>query len=91
MVVMPATTLSEARRAAMRICDVVAARPIPVPGHPEPITVTISIGMAFADPSNAAADKDVITGESLLERADKALYAAKGRGRNQVTLGRPAA
>ncbi|WP_299880116.1 diguanylate cyclase [uncultured Sulfitobacter sp.] len=91
MVVMPATTLNEARRAAMRICDVVAARPIRVPGHPDPINVTISIGMAYADPANPASDNVPLTGESLLDRADKALYAAKGRGRNQVTLGRPAA
>lgn len=91
MVVMPATTLNEARRAAMRVCDVVAARPIQVPGHADPINVTISIGMAFADPASPVTDGAALCGESLLDRADKALYAAKGQGRNQVTLGRPAA
>lgn len=94
MVVMPSTTLNEARRAAMRVCDAISARPFNVPGHTKPIAVTISIGMAFADPANPtpkSVNKECGTGERLLERADKALYAAKGQGRNQVTLGRPAA
>lgn len=94
LVVMPATTLNEARRAAMRICDAISSRRFEVPGSADPIAVTISIGMAFADPTKKAAralDQEAETGESLLNRADKALYAAKGQGRNQVTLGRPAA
>lgn len=94
MVVMPGTTLNDARSAAMRICDTISSRGFKVPGHTVPIPVTISIGMALADPANpthCAMDSTAETGESLLDRADKALYAAKGQGRNQVTLGRPAA
>jgi diguanylate cyclase (GGDEF)-like protein len=41
-------------------------------------TVTVSIGVACATPSDAQAPKD------LIEAADTALYAAKHRGRNAV-------
>jgi len=40
--------------------------------------VTISIGVVVLDP------QDPITGEELLKQADKRLYLAKHRGRNQV-------
>lgn len=44
-------------------------------GEGEPVTVTISIGLAALDSAG---------GESALKRADRALYAAKAGGRNQV-------
>jgi len=40
--------------------------------------VTISLGVAVLT------DDAAISGEILLQRADKALYAAKERGRNRV-------
>ncbi len=42
----------------------------------EYVTVTVSVGIAFLEPSD--------TSESWLERADKALYTAKHSGRNRV-------
>ena len=96
MIAMAVTSVTEARRAAMRICDAISSRRFSIPGNDTPIPLTISIGMAFTDPrmpsdQQDAADAERETGETLLARADKALYAAKGKGRNRVTLGRPAA
>jgi diguanylate cyclase (GGDEF)-like protein len=45
-----------------------------------PLTVTISIGVA----TSVAGD----TAQTLLKRADLALYRAKKEGRNRVRLGR---
>lgn len=91
MVIMPGTTKEDARNAALRICGDISSKPFEIPGGRPPIEVTISIGMAVnGDPHCATADPEEM-GQALLAQADKALYAAKGRGRNQVKLGRPAA
>jgi diguanylate cyclase (GGDEF)-like protein len=55
-----------------------AVEAIVVPGPQGPISVKISIGAAEFKP-----DDDL---DSLLVRADQALYRAKGSGRNQVTF-----
>lgn len=47
----------------------------------EPIGVTISVGAALARPGDSA--------ESLVQRADKNLYAAKKEGRDRVTCDDP--
>jgi len=47
--------------------------------NPSPITITISLGVAMLD-------KDCTTLEALIERADRALYAAKQAGRNCVRV-----
>lgn len=91
MVIMPGTTLPEAQKAALRICQDISSTPFVVPGSHAPITVTVSIGMSIGsseDPGDADPEEE---GRALLDQADRALYAAKGRGRNQVKLGRPAA
>lgn len=46
-------------------------------GLPEPIRVTVSIGVAMRRPEDSAA--------SLLKRSDEALYASKRGGRNRVS------
>ncbi len=77
VVVMPATPMSSAKPVAERLCRRIATEPFEVPGHDEPLTVTVSIGVASAtDPAVAA--------EDLLARADGALYEAKDNGRNQM-------
>lgn len=43
-----------------------------------PLSVTASIGLALATPDDTA--------ETLIDRADRALYASKAGGRNRVTL-----
>jgi diguanylate cyclase (GGDEF)-like protein len=56
-----------------------AMRLIAVPAEPEPIVVTISVGVASASPG----ELDV---SALLDRADQSLYRAKQAGRNRVAL-----
>ena len=91
LIVTPAPTLALAQTAALRVCDAISSSPINLPPPHAPVTITASIGMALCDlERHPAADSDDI-GEALLAQADKALYVAKGRGRNQVKLGRPAA
>lgn len=97
MIVMPGTTLPEARSAALRICGLIGGRPFNIPGSATPIQITISIGIALDNAARASTDKmsspyrDTDLGQELMEQADKALYAAKVKGRNQVKLSRPAA
>jgi diguanylate cyclase (GGDEF)-like protein len=45
----------------------------------DPLNITVSIGVACA-----SSDEDVPTPDSLIERADEALYRAKNQGRNRV-------
>ncbi len=75
--------------------DVAAARPIAerirarvaeiqVQGFGQPIQLTCSIGVATSDMLN-------VWGESLIARADAAVYAAKKGGRNNVQVAAPVA
>jgi two-component system cell cycle response regulator len=91
MVIMPGTDLADARTAALRICASISGTPFDIPGSQAPISVTISIGIAIGSADVFRNADDAKNGEALRAEADSALYAAKGRGRNQVKLGRPAA
>ncbi|MEU4243255.1 diguanylate cyclase [Actinoplanes sp. NPDC026619] len=51
----------------------------PIPTQAGELTVTISVGLAHLDPSDAGLDQ-------LLARADHALYRAKESGRNRVVV-----
>jgi diguanylate cyclase (GGDEF)-like protein/PAS domain S-box-containing protein len=64
-----------AEAAAARLCQAVAARPVVVDG--QSIALTVSVGVATL--GDGAQDLD-----SLLQRADAALYQAKSDGRNRV-------
>ena len=66
------------RIAAERVRRAVAEQPFMLPNG-ETLRVTTSVGLASAGSSFAL--------EELLGRADRALYAAKGRGRNRVEIG----
>ncbi len=81
---MPDTNISAAKHLAERVRTAIAASPFTLP-HGESITITASIGIAEARPRPG--DKDLKTlGDSLLARADVALYAAKSAGRDRVMV-----
>ena len=79
-VLLPATALPEAMRAAERIRAAVADAPMAVEGTSLPVTVSIGAASLPADET---------TLEALLAAADDALYAAKRGGRNRVVAAPP--
>jgi two-component system cell cycle response regulator len=74
---MPDTDLEAARRVAERIRLHVAGSPFRVMEGQEALTVTISIGVATSSGSEDQSN-------TLLKRADEAVYIAKSQGRNRV-------
>lgn len=81
LIAIPDAHSDVAGRTAERLRRVIAQAPFALPGAAAGhVEVTLSIGVAVAFPG--AADLP----ETLLDKADRALYAAKGRGRNQVML-----
>jgi two-component system, cell cycle response regulator len=77
--IMPETDLAVALRIGERLRERVAAMDMPSHDPDKPLNVTISIGGAWIK----EVDTDV-TVDSLLKRADAALYQAKNTGRNRV-------
>jgi two-component system cell cycle response regulator len=77
VVLMPGADLRTAEGVAERLRAVVAEKPFPL--GPEPLTVTISIGIA----------EGPMAPTELLKDADMALYASKRKGRNCVTAAAP--
>lgn len=74
LAVLPNATLEQAVAVSQRMRDRLATAPLVLEGRPRP--VTISIGVAEARPTDDA--------DALIERADRALYAAKTSGRDRV-------
>jgi two-component system, cell cycle response regulator len=83
VVVMPDTPIETAQLAAERIRSRVQQEPFSIHKGAGAIPVTVSIGVA-------AVTRLDETPETLLKRADQALYQAKAEGRNRVVLGRAA-
>tara|TARA_R110000868_G_scaffold26347_8_gene101587 strand:+ start:252 stop:1613 length:1362 start_codon:yes stop_codon:yes gene_type:complete len=82
LIVMPGAGLAEARIAAERLRVSIASERFKLPdGKTAPVTVSIGIAQASAGES----------ADSLLRRADEALYLAKGEGRNRVEAASAAA
>ncbi|EYC50133.1 diguanylate cyclase [Hylemonella gracilis str. Niagara R] len=74
-VLLPGTDAPKAMLIAERVRAAIAG--MPLIAEP-PVPITVSIGVAQRQPNEST--------ESLLARADAALYAAKQGGRNRVTL-----
>ena len=86
LIAMPGIGRKQAQRIARRLCRQVAALPCPVAGAAAPLSVTMSVGVAMGPGTDA-----LMPVETLLDQADRALYGAKARGRNRVTLSSGAA
>lgn len=79
VVVMPDTDAGVASIVAERVRNRVASDPFAIHKGARAIDVTVSIGMAQRQASDTDAD-------TILKRADQALYRAKRDGRNRVVL-----
>ena len=77
VVVMPDTPAETAAQVAERLRDAVAGSPFKVSASGAMVQVTTSVGIATLEADGEGAD-------TLLRRADKALYQAKNDGRNRV-------
>ena len=78
LVVMPDIPPEKAEDAAERVRSAVENSGFRLEDVRDPLQITVSVGLAFHRPGEAAAE--------LLERADAALYVSKNAGRNMVTL-----
>jgi diguanylate cyclase (GGDEF)-like protein len=78
VVILPGTVMKGARRVAETIRTSVEALQIPNPESLPWKVVTMSLGIATANPGSA------MSSEELIRRADAALYNAKSKGRNTV-------
>src|SRR5262249_41028019 len=77
VIVMPEAEMATAEKVAERLRESIAERPFELGGTRGTLAVTASIGVAALEPGD-------VNAEGLLDRADKALYAAKAAGRNKV-------
>ena len=85
VVLLPSTNNAAGTRLAERIRAAVSATPIDLPGG-ESVHITASIGIANIAPGHDTTDLKTI-GDSLIARADVALYSAKSAGRDKVVAG----
>lgn len=77
--ILPETNLEDAGTLARRICQVINQLNIEI--DRQKVRVTASIGVATFSPQ----DNNL---ETVIERADRAMFAAKNQGRNRVSLGK---
>ena len=89
LIIMPNTSHAQAQRTATRLCSVIANHPFRLATHLAPQHLTMSIGVAVQEASRLLCESPAAAdglADSLLERADAALYRSKRHGRNQVTM-----
>jgi two-component system cell cycle response regulator len=84
VIILPNTNTDDGIRLAERIRGAISAAPVQLPNGEE-TPVTVSIGIAGISPGRE--DRDLKTlGDSLIARADVALYSAKSGGRDRVLV-----
>lgn len=83
LIAVSGTNLNCAREAARALCERVAKDPVHIPEQDLSISVTISIGVAIGGEQDDQSKGSTVR---LLDRADRALFGAKAKGRNRVTL-----
>ncbi|MEW8013162.1 MAG: diguanylate cyclase [Candidatus Thiodiazotropha sp.] len=81
ILILPETPLQAAYTLAERVRVAASNLKINAPGLETPLSFTISIGVSAQSESR-------LTAEGLINEADRALYEAKARGRNQVRVTR---
>ena len=84
VVLLPATDVKSGRLLAERIRSAISASPVELPCG-DSVTVTASIGIAEVLPETGTTDLKTV-GDSLIARADVALYRAKSEGRDRVVV-----
>lgn len=84
VVLLPGTDVASAMLLAERIRRAVSATPIELPNGEE-TTITASIGISEVQPAPETDDLKTV-GDSLIARADVALYAAKSSGRDRIIV-----
>ncbi len=80
-IVLPETRIGNTTAVAERIQQRLAESRFDV--GDDQVAITASIGIAGLD---SVADEGIVTSSALIERADRALYSAKHRGRNRVEI-----
>jgi two-component system cell cycle response regulator len=82
LIALPDRSLAEAQAKAHALCAAIHDHPVLLPNGAK-VALTISIGLAVARPGSLP--------DEAIDRADRALLAAKMQGRNRVIVGRSAA
>lgn len=84
LIVMPDTGRAEAELVAERLRKRLEEMPIPLPDRAERLFATMSMGICVATPAPDQSPERAAT--ATIDRADRALYAAKNAGRNTVVM-----
>ena len=84
VVLLPDTDNASGSLLAERMRQSISAAPFRIPGD-ETVAVTVSIGIAGIRPGPKVDDLKTL-GDSLIARADVALYRAKSAGRDQIAV-----
>ena len=91
MIGLPNTSTDQALKQAKQICETICEKPFQLPDRPAPVPVTISVGVKLCTPPELSHPGETDPVGRLISSADKALYAAKKAGRNQVQIRQSAA
>ena len=84
IVLMPEADVEAGLKLAERIRNAVSSEPVDL-GNGETVTITVSVGIASVD-VDAEQNELKSIGDSLIARADVALYSAKSSGRDRVVV-----